>query len=160
MNDCLVVDTCSLRELFTHFRRSIPRINIMWEKFENMIISGQALFVKETYHELERQFAKDGDKMKWINDYKKYFFPPTNDECNIVKEIYSHRNFQNNIARKNLLLGMPVADAFIVAKAKYLDCSVVSREKYSINSARIPNICKALGVNFIDDEEFQKLLFS
>ena len=57
--------------------------------------------------------------MNNIKVYKNIFQEPTNEEeIEILKQIYSKRNYQNNISEKNLLNGNPVADAFLVAKAK------------------------------------------
>ena len=61
-----------------------------------------------------------------------------------------------------MVLGRPVADSFIVAKAVNLGANavVVSRETPSPNAAKLPNICDAFGVRYIKDDEFQKLLFN
>ena len=91
---------------------------------------------------------------------KKYFTAPTNDECIIVSQIYEKRNFQYNISKKNMLNGQPVADAFLVARAKYIgdDAIVVSREVLKPNAAKISNICESFGVKYIDDKDFQMIL--
>ncbi len=77
-----------------------------------------------------------------------------------MAQIYTQRNFQNNVAKKNILNGQPVADAFLVARAKFLgeNAIVVSREILKPNAAKVPNICEAMGVAYMDDKEFQKIL--
>lgn len=154
-----VVDTCVMREMLFHFRREIPAFDRMWDKVDQMIESGEIVFVKESYSELERQ-CTSAENLKWLKSQKKYFTAPSNEECEIVAQIYAQRNFQNNVAKKNILNGQPVADAFLVARAKYIgeNAVVVSREALKPNAAKIPNMCAALNVHYIDDKDFQKLL--
>jgi hypothetical protein len=89
----------------------------MWEEVERLIIAGEIVFVKESYSELERQCTSE-ENVRWLKGNKKYFSAPSNEECEIVAQLYANRNFQSNIARKNILNGQPVADAFLVARAK------------------------------------------
>lgn len=154
-----VLDTCVVRELLFHFRREVPTFDRMWNNIDSMITEGKIIFVKESYEELVRQCTTD-DNMRWLKSKKVYFTASTNEECKIVSQIYRNRNFQNNVSKKNILNGQPVADAFLVARAKYIgdNAIVVSREILKPNAAKIPNICKSLGVRYIDDKEFQKIL--
>ncbi|WP_289301296.1 DUF4411 family protein [Sporofaciens musculi] len=154
-----VLDTCVIRELLFHFRKDIPAFDRMWSRIDQMILSGEIVFVKESYSELEKQCTSE-ENLNWLKGKRIYFTPPTNEECKIVAEIYSKRNFQNNVARKNILNGQPVADAFLVARAKLLggNTTVVSRELLKPNAAKIPNICEELGVTYMDDKEFQKII--
>jgi hypothetical protein len=91
-------------------------------------------------------------------EYKSIFHNATNDEAIIVSQIYSIRNFQNGVKEQNIYNGRPVADAFIVAKAKVLDGTVVTREQYSPHAAKIPNICEVFNVKCMGEEEFQLIL--
>jgi hypothetical protein len=151
-----VVDTNVFRHIFSHVYRSvIPEI---WDSLENMLEQSEAISVKEAYRELELQFTKDGKIISWLKRFKASFHPPTNEEAIIVSQIFSNRNFQNGIKEKNILEGMPVADPFLVAKAKTLGATVVTREVYKPNAAKIPNICEAFGVDYIGEEEFQLIL--
>ena len=154
-----VVDTCVIREMLFHFRREIPTFDRMWDKVDQMIENGEIVFVKESFSELKRQCTSD-ENLKWLKSKKEYFTAPSNRECEIVAQIYAQRNFQNNIARKNILNGQPVADAFLVARAKNIgeEAIVVSREILKPNAAKIPNICEALKVRYMDDKEFQALV--
>lgn len=154
-----VVDTCVMRELLFHFRRGIPVFDRMWEKIDEMILVGTITFVKESYNELLRQCTTE-ENINWVKSKRDFFMPPSNAECKIVSEIYEHRNFQNNVSRKNILNGQPVADAFLIARAKAIgdEAIVVSREILKPMAAKIPNICEAFNVKYMDDQEFQKML--
>ena len=154
-----VVDTCVVREMLFHFRRDVPAFDRMWDEIDSMITSGEIVFVKESYGELERQCTTE-QNVQWLKSKKEYFTAPSNDECIIVSQIYEKRNFQNNVSIKNMLNGQPVADAFLVARAKCIgdNAIVVSREVLKPNAAKIPNICESFGVRYIDDKDFQKIL--
>lgn len=151
-----VVDTGVLRELFAHIKRSVfPEI---WEALEKMIDDGQVQFVKESYKEMTLQFSKDGNVIAWLNKYKGTFHTASSTEADIVSQIYAVKHFQNNISEKAIREGRPVADAFIVARAKMLSATVVTREKNTPNAARIPNICDHFDVLHTGEEVFQKML--
>lgn len=61
-------------------------------------------------------------------------------------EIFKKRHFQDNIEKIKLLKGGPVADPFLVAKAKALNGIVVTQEEFKPNSVKLPNICEFMGV--------------
>ncbi|HIP11895.1 MAG TPA: DUF4411 family protein [Arcobacter sp.] len=76
----------------------------------------------------------------------------------MVVDIFKNKHFQQIVRRKEILLGKPVADPFIVARAKYIDAYVVTNEKYTDeNAAKLPNLCISLGVKYINLKEFMKL---
>jgi len=151
-----VVDTCVFRHIISHVYRSVlPEV---WESLEDMLSLGEVISVKESYKELELQFSKDGKVMKWLRHYRDSFKVLTNEEAIIVSQIYAYRNFQYGVKEKCIINGMPVADAFIVAKAKCVQGIVVTRETFSPTSAKIPNICESFDVPYIGEEEFQLIL--
>lgn len=151
-----VVDTCVFRNIMRNIYRDVfPEV---WESLEEMLESEQVISVREAYSELERQFHKESEEMLWFKKYKANFYTPSQREAEIVAEIYLVRNFQNGVAEKNILKGMPVADAFIVAKAIEVGGTVVTREIYKENAAKIPNICEKFGVDYISEKEFQTIL--
>jgi len=124
-----IVDTCIFRNIFSHIYRSvIPEI---WDSLEEMLYSGKIVSVKEVYMELELQFSKDGKVLPWLKNYKSSFKSATNNEATVVSQIYANRNFQNGVREKNIINGRPVADAFLVAKAKVVNGIVVTREDYN-----------------------------
>jgi len=58
--------------------------------------------------------------------------------------------------KKERLQGNPVADPFVIAKAKVLNGCVVTQEKYKENAAKIPNVCKHFEILCIDLEKFME----
>lgn len=152
-----IVDTNVFRTFFRFYYKTVtPEL---FENLDKMMQDGIIISVKEVYRELEDQHKKDAEFMENMKSYKSIFQEPTKEEeIDILKEIYSKRNFQNNISEKNLLNGHPVADAFLVAKAKSQEGTLVTAEHYSPNAAKIPNICEEFEVKYIAFEEFLKIV--
>lgn len=152
-----VIDTNALRTFFRFYYRLVtPEL---YDNFDKMIVNKDLMSVKEVYNEMERQHQKDSDILKELKNIKHIFLEPTNEEeINIVQEIYSNINFRNNIKEQNIVEGRPVADAFLVAKAKIENATLVTSEKFSPNAAKIPNMCEKYGVKYINFEQFLFIL--
>ena len=152
-----IIDTNALRTFFRFYYKLVtPEL---YDNFDRMIKNEDLLSVKEVYNEMERQHQKDSDILEKLKNIKHIFLEPTNeDEIKIVQEIYSYINFRNNIKEKNILNGRPVADAFLVAKAKIENATLVTSEKFSPNAAKIPNMCEKYGVKYINFEQFLLVL--
>jgi len=60
------------------------------------------------------------------------------------------------VRKKERLQGKPVADPFVIAKAKISEGWVVTQEKLKENSAQIPNVCKHFGIPCINLERFME----
>ena len=60
------------------------------------------------------------------------------------------------IRKKERLKGKPVADPFVIARAKILNASVVTQEKKADNAAKIPNACEHFGIDCINLEGFME----
>lgn len=73
-----------------------------------------------------------------------------------VSEIFKIQHFQTLISNKARLYGKPVADPFVIAKAKAISGCVVSEERYKENSAKIPNVCEHFKIPCISLEEFME----
>ena len=148
-----VIDTNALRTFFRfYFRETTPDL---YKSFDKMIENKELISVREVYNEMERQHQKDSEVLKELKNIKHIFLEPTNEEeINIVQDIYKNINFRNNIKEKNILNGRPVADAFLVAKAKIENAVLITSEKFSPKSAKIPNMCEKYDVKYINYEQF------
>jgi hypothetical protein len=60
------------------------------------------------------------------------------------------------IRRKERLQGKPVADPFVIAKAKIVQGTVVTQELWKDNSAKLPNVCDHFNIPCIDLENFME----
>lgn len=88
----------------------------------------------------------------------KTIFPiSSSDELRIVADIFRNNHFQENIRKKERPQGKAVADPFVIAKAKIVkEGCVVTQETFKENAAKIPNICNAFDVSYLDLEGFME----
>ena len=67
---------------------------------------------------------------------------------------------RETIHQKNILENRPSADVYIAAKAKAINATVVTNEKYKPHSAQLPNLCEELGVKNISYDDFMEIVSS
>lgn len=147
-----VFDSSPLIDLFRHYYPE--RFPSLWEKFHELVSKDRLTSVREVYNEIE----SGGDSLSvWAKQQKNdLFLPPTNDEFLFVAEIFKVQHFQAMIRKKERLQGKPVADPFVIARAKILGAQVITREHYKKNAAQIPNVCEHFSVQYTDLEGFMQ----
>jgi hypothetical protein len=119
-----------------------------------LVSNGKIISVREVYNEIE---AKEDALAHWAKEQKdSLFLPSTADEIKFVSEIFQIRHFQNMIRKQEQLQGKPVADPFVIARAKIFDCPVVAIEIFKDNAAKIPNVCKHFDIPYINLEGFMQ----
>ena len=74
----------------------------------------------------------------------------------IVSDIFQITHFQTLIRKQARLQGKPVADPFVIAKAKVSGGYVVTTEKHKKNAAQLPNVCDHFGVEPMSLEDFME----
>ena len=85
------------------------------------------------------------------------FVTPGAEELAIVRKIFAEKHFQTMIRKQERLQGKPVADPFVIARAKFLgEACVVTSEKPTPNAAKIPNVCEKFDVEWTDLEGFME----
>lgn len=151
-----ILDTCVIRELIEHI--TFDMFPEVWESIEEKLEAGLVSSVREAYRELEKHFGSKNPQMDWVKNNKHIFTTPTNAELEVVRDIYKNKHFCSNVSNKHILRGAPVADAFIIAKAKILDAYVVTKEIYKPNASKIPNICEKFNVKYMDFTSFVKII--
>lgn len=133
-----VFDNCSLSNILNHYYPD--RFPSFWEKFDEIVESGNLISVREARLELKGKFDDDTiDRLKIHND--NFFEEPSVEELEFITEIYRIEHFRQNLERKKILQGGYFADPFIIAKAKIKHGIVVTEEDKPEHGARIPNIC-------------------
>ena len=146
-----VFDTGPFISLFKHYYKE--RFPTLWDNFDALIKNGTIISVSEVRRELNGQ----ADSLtSWANDNKSIFLPPDAGEAEFISDIFSVNHFQTLIRSQERLEGKPVADPFVIAKAKELDSVVVTQEKKKPNAAKMPNVCDHFGVDCMNLEEFMK----
>ncbi|MCF6364151.1 MAG: DUF4411 family protein [Gammaproteobacteria bacterium] len=137
------------------FRYYYPdRFPTLWEQFDELIASQRIISVKEVSRELDGQ---DDLLANWINDNKKIFQEPTQNEMIFIGDIFKVPHFQGLIRKQERLQGKPVADPFVIAKAQLIKNScVITTEKYKKNASQIPNVCKHFNISCMNLEQFME----
>ena len=147
-----VFDTNSFRVLGNYYPQQFPAF---WEKFNRAVAIGKIASVKEVYRELGFQ-VHHIHLLNWVEDQKDIFLLPNAVEMRFVSEIFSVSHFLTLVNQRSLLEGLPCADPFIIAKAKFIDGCVVTEEKWKQNAAKIPNVCDRFGIDYTNLQGFME----
>jgi len=147
-----IFDSSPLIDLFRHYYPE--QFPSLWEKFNALVSEKQVTSVREVYNEIKA----GGDSLaNWAKQQKNVLFlPPTTEEFSFVVEIFRIPHFQTMIRKKERLQGKPVADPFVIARAKVFQCAVVTNELYRDNAAGIPNVCKCFSISYMNLEGFMQ----
>ena len=149
-----VFDNNSFIVLFNHFY--LDRFPSLWKKFDRLIREGRIVSVREAYNEIIRYHDKGNRLVLWAKDNRELFMQPSNEELQFVKKIFSVSHFQTLIDEKKRLAGSPVADPFLIAKAKVEKSCLVTQENHTENAAKIPNVCQHFGIQCTNLEGFME----
>jgi hypothetical protein len=137
------------------FRRYYPKIfPSLWVRFHALVSEEKIISVREVYHEIE---AKEDALSHWAKEQKDtLFLPSTVDELRFVNQIFQIQHFQAMIRKQERLQGKPVADPFVIARAKIHKCQVVTTELFKDKAAGIPNVCEHFSIPYINLEGFMQ----
>lgn len=146
-----VFDSSTLIRLFKNFYpKSFPSL---WEKFAQVVNSGNIISVREVFIEIEDY---DDRLSEWAKRNRAFFQQPSKDELVFVADIFKVTHFQSMVRTQERLQGKPVADPFVIAKAKILKGCVVAEESKKPNSSRIPNVREYFDINCLNLEGFME----
>lgn len=157
-----VFDTSILIVMFKHYYKD--RFPSLWKKFEECVNQERIISVREAGKEIDKYHAVD-DLTKWKLSNPSFFPPPTEKETKFITEIFSIRHFQMLVDKKKIGGNYPIADPFVIAKAKFYPITVfsseekgtvVTMESYKLNAARIPNVCEHFDIKCFNFEDFMK----
>lgn len=148
-----VFDTSSLIDLFNNFYES--RFPSLWRNFDQLVASQQIVSVREAANEIKSHYKEDR-LTEWIKQNPNVFTEPIEDEVVFVKEIFEQEHFQTLISRKSRLKGQPVADPFVIARARFLSATVITQERFKENAAKIPNVCEHFAIKWTNLEGFME----
>lgn len=128
------------------------RFPTIWAKLDELVRSAKLRSVKEVSRELEINSHFE-HIYQWVRDNSHIFRGATKEEGRIVAQIFQKEQYRGLVKRQNLLKGLPVADPFVVAAAKFHNGIVVTQESLKVGGARIPTVCMELGIECIDLEK-------
>jgi len=147
-----VFDSDSLINLFRHYYPE--RFPTLWEKFHALASAGELISVREVFNEIG---SREDSLAIWAKEQKDILFSEsTTGELKFVGKIFQVQHFQAMIRKQERLKGKPVADPFVIARAKISGACVVTQEKNTENAAKIPNVCDHFGIDCINLEGFMK----
>jgi hypothetical protein len=146
-----VFDTSTLVDLFRHYYES--RFPSLWVSFAQMVDSQRVISVSEVWQEISQ---RDDRLAAWGKAHRDFFEAPVGAELQIVAQIFAVPHFQAMVRTQQTLQGKPVADPFVIAKAKVIAACVVADEEERPNSAKIPNVCRHFGVGCLNLEGFME----
>jgi len=148
-----VFDSSSLIVIFNHYYPG--RFPSFWEKFEALIRQGKFISVREVFNEINIYSGTNRLK-QWAKENRPLFEEPSIEELAFVEEIFSNQHFQYLIEQKKILEGRPVADPFLIAKAKVLKSTLVTQETFKENAAKMPNVCAYYKIKYTNLEHFME----
>ena len=147
-----VFDSSTLIRLFRNFYLS--RFPSLWEKFDQAVKVESITSVREVCNEIEQH---DDRLSAWAKSHRDFFQKPSEDEKAFVAEIFRVAHFQSMVRNQQRLEGKPpVADPFVIARARVLKGCVVTEEVNTPNAARIPNVCGHFGIAWLSLEGFME----
>lgn len=149
-----IFDTNTFITIFEFIYKS--RFPSFWTKFDQYIESGNIVSVREVLNEISNYHNKKAKTVVWANENKKIFLMPDDTEVEYVRQIMQHPRFKFIVSKQSQLEGKPVADPFLIAKAKAQKGIVVTEEHYAKDGVKIPNICEEFGVKCINFEKFME----
>lgn len=146
-----VFDSSTLIDLFGNFYEK--RFPSLWQMFNQAVEAKSIMSVKEVLNEIEPR----GDRLsEWARNKRSFFTSPIPAELAFVAEIFATPHFQSMVRKQERLQGKPVADPFVIAKAKVLSGCVVTEEEKKPNASRIPNVCEHFDVTCLNLEGFME----
>lgn len=146
-----VFDSDALIDLFKNFY--LNRFPSLWERFDQVVKESKIISVREVYNEIKER----GDRLsQWAKEKQNLFQESSPEELAFVVEIFKVPHFQSLIRKKERLQGKPVADPFVIARAKILNGCVITQEKKKTNVAKIPNVCEHFGMACSNLEGFME----
>jgi hypothetical protein len=147
-----VFDSSSFRVLDHYFPQRFPSF---WKRFNGSVQTTEIISAREVYKELKGQGIRP-HLNDWIDLNKKIFLVPGPDETAFVGQIFAVRHFQQLVAERQRLKGIPVGDPFVIAMARARNGCVVTEESKKENAAPIPNVCEHFGVACCNLEVFME----
>ncbi len=144
-----VFDSSSLIDLFRYYYPN--RFPSLWEIFAQAVDAKNIISVREVFNEVS---SRDDRLALWAKGNRDFFQSPEPEELNFIAQIFSVEHFQSLVRKQERLQGLPVADPFVIAKARVINGCVVTEESNKPNASKIPNVCQYFGIDCLSLEGF------
>lgn len=138
-----VVDSNVLINLNSFSKEVFPSL---WDNFHEMVNNGQIFSLKEVQMELSQS---NGKVEKYWDGESSFFIELGDDEVECVKQLEEFDEFQRAGENKSYF-----ADPYLIAIGMSTGCYVLSDERKIDSPKSIPYVCKEVGVNYMNLNEF------
>jgi hypothetical protein len=145
-----VFNTTLLWAFGRYYPAQFPTI---WKRVDHLVDEDVFRSVREVKREIEHNCAFE-HIAQWVKAKHKIFKIPNDAESEFVADLFRNDQFRALVRRQKMLKGLPVADPFVIAAAKVHNGCVITDESLKRGGARIPTICRELGIECINVEEF------
>ncbi|MBR0092477.1 MAG: DUF4411 family protein [Lachnospiraceae bacterium] len=143
-----VMDACAFIEAAHNYNMIKKSFSHIWSTLEALIDKGFLISSTEVLDEL-----KDDDLKQWARNHRECFFDLTQDIQEKASEILDR--FPNLIKLRSS--SNSNADPFLIATAVIHNGCVVTNERLGDENTkdyRIPNVCRALGIPYMNLRDF------
>lgn len=119
-----------------------------WDVLSDLAREGHIFAPMEVKHELEKM---EDDLSRWTKGRNFLFREPDQDVQLILRDVMRDYSRLVDDTRQR-----SIADPWVVAHAKAANAVVVTKEQpsNSVKRIKIPDVCSALGVSWMDDFQF------
>ena len=152
-----VFDSSSLVHAFRYFKADI--FPSFWKNFQAIVKANELTSVMQVYHEI----INYGNSLsKWAENKKVLFTEPNENEQQIVQEILSDAHNRELVPKSKQIKNVPVADPFVIAKAKSISGCVVTEDGFNVkgelkeNVVKLASVCKKLDVSCLNLNDFMR----
>ena len=121
-----VFDTSILIVMFKHYYKD--RFPSLWKKIEECVNQERIISVREAGKEIDKYHAVD-DLTNGNLVIRVSFLHLRRKKQNLLQRFFSIRHFQMLVDKKKIGGNYPIADPFVIAKAKFYPITVFSSEE-------------------------------
>ena len=153
-----VFGTSSLVNAFRYYKEDI--FPSFWKNFHAVVKSKRLTSVMQVYQEA---IVYGNHLSEWANANKKILFTePNESEQQIVQKILSDAHNRELVPESKRIKNAPVADPFVIAKAKSISGCVVTEDGFNIkgelkeNVVKLASVCKKLDVPCLNLNDFMR----
>ena len=154
-----IIDSSSLIKAFRSYRKNI--FPTFWQNFDKYVDEKRIISVREVLREIQEVDDRLAIWAKSVN--KEFFSEPNNKELIFVEEIFKNDHYQKLIKKSHKLTDRPIADPFLIARAKNIQNSCLITEDGFYQDGTLKKggptpafICNDLNIDCINLDNFME----
>ena len=153
-----VFDTSSFVHAFKYYKEDI--FLSFWKSFHAIVKTKRLTSVMQVYQEV---VGYGNQLSRWANENKKLLFTEPNEgEQQIVQKILSDAHNRKLVPEHDRIKNVPIADPFVIAKAKNISGCVVTEDGFDSKGAlkenvvKLASVCKKLDIPCLNLNNFMR----